>query len=493
MKILNLQADNFKRLKVVDITPKGSLVPITGRNANGKTSVLDCIWAAIGGASHIQSEPIRKGTTKAKIRLNLGEIVVTRSFSKGGTQLVVENAEGMAYKAPQRMLDDLVGALSFDPLEFSRMKPRDQFDELRKLAHVDLDLDKLDGANAQDYRARTDVNRDAKVLWAQAEGITLPEDPGPTEDASALMDALDALQGAKDEEGRASTSRAELEQAIEQKRGEFQRKREELIVLKEAITDLETTQSSLLDPVDTTALDLRITALRLEITNHSTKAAAKAAHAAAVQRCKDLETQAKAKDDYAEKLTAQMDTRIQTKLEAIAKAKMPIPGLGFGDGMVLYNEVPFDQASSAEQLRISTAIAMAANPKLRVIRIADGSLLDEANMAMLAKMAEDQDFQVWVEVVDSTGKVGIYIEDGEVKADNQETLATRESVESVGISDNPSDHAMDATHYLTNQQAVAIVDAATEVLPWDPSTPVTHNSDTKLTRRHATGADLDIP
>ena len=34
---------------------------------------------------------------------------------------------------------------------------------------------------------------------------------------------------------------------------------------------------------------------------------------------------------------------------------------------------------------------------------------------MLHQMAEEHDFQVFLEIVDSTGKVGVYIEDGEVK------------------------------------------------------------------------------
>ena len=57
---------------------------------------------------------------------------------------------------------------------------------------------------------------------------------------------------------------------------------------------------------------------------------------------------------------------------------------------------------------------MAQNPKLRVLRVRDGSLLDEDALALIAKMAGDQDWQVWIERVDSTGKVGFVLEDGAV-------------------------------------------------------------------------------
>ena len=69
----------------------------------------------------------------------------------------------------------------------------------------------------------------------------------------------------------------------------------------------------------------------------------------------------------------------------------------------------------AQQLRASVAIAMAANPKLRVIRVRDGSLLDERAMRLLAEMADAHDCQVWIERVDTSGSVGFVLEDGHLK------------------------------------------------------------------------------
>ena len=76
--------------------------------------------------------------------------------------------------------------------------------------------------------------------------------------------------------------------------------------------------------------------------------------------------------------------------------------------------MPFSQASASEQIRVSLAMAMALNPKLRVIRILDGSLLDAENLALIAEMATEHDFQVWIERVSDTSGVGVVIEDGQV-------------------------------------------------------------------------------
>ena len=59
-------------------------------------------------------------------------------------------------------------------------------------------------------------------------------------------------------------------------------------------------------------------------------------------------------------------------------------------------------------------MAMALNPKLRVIRILDGSLLDADNLALITEMAAGADFQVWVERVADGSGVGVVIEDGSV-------------------------------------------------------------------------------
>jgi hypothetical protein len=137
MKILSLQAENIKRLRAVEISPDGNLVEITGENGQGKTSVLDAIWWALAGSKPIQAAPIRKGAESGHITLNLGEMVVRRSFrlKDGGeytTSLSVESADGARYQKPQDILNGLLDSLTFDPLHFARMQAREQFDALRK-------------------------------------------------------------------------------------------------------------------------------------------------------------------------------------------------------------------------------------------------------------------------------------------------------------------------------------------------------------------------
>ena len=127
-----------------------------------------------------------------------------------------------------------------------------------------------------------------------------------------------------------------------------------------------------------------------------------------------LKEEQKKAEAEAQAITDRMAARERQKLEAIAAAKLPVDGLDFGEDCITLNGLPFDQASDAEQLRTSVAVAMAANPRLRVILVRDGSLLDDNGWKLLAEMADANDCQVWAESVDSTGKVGIVLEDGHV-------------------------------------------------------------------------------
>lgn len=467
MKIISLTAENIKKLTAVHIEPNGNLVEITGRNGQGKSSVLDAIWWCLAGADNVQSMPIRKGAKAAQIRLKLGgegrELVATRKFvskedGEHTTSLVVESAEGARFPKAQSVLDELLGALAFDPLHFSRMKPREQFDALAGFV-PDVDFAVIEGRNKTDFERRAEVNKAAKNQRAAAEMILVPMDtPEAPIDEQALTDELKAAgvlnqdverrtvlraravedvatwrrqaeekRAAIPSEGNAVRERylvrirdmeeqiARLQRQVESTRADSERE----IVLKEGellaqanefeqkANELQgrlETAEQLPELVDVDAIAARMTKART-INANVERARLKAVH---VNNATKLEAEA-------EQLTANIDARNQAKREAIAKAKMPVPGLDFGDGVVLLNGVPFEQASDAERLRASVAIAMAANPKLRVIRIRDGSLLDEDAMKVLEQIAIERDFQVWIERVDSSGTVGFVLEDGHVR------------------------------------------------------------------------------
>lgn len=438
MRIISLQAENLKRLVAVEITPDGALVEITGKNGAGKTSVLDAIWWALAGTADIQAEPIRKGEEKAVIRLDLGDLKVTRRFNRQEdgtftTSLTVENAEGARYPSPQAMLEALVGELTFDPLEFTRKSSREQFESLKRLV-PGVDFAEVERANRSDYEERTVVNRRARELGALVANLPAGDD-APTEpaDETALIAELENAGEANAALERRKANRETFVFETESKeqgvkilrtRIEIARKEIEKLVAEADADEAECLErrkkieaaEPLAAPIDTTAIRKKIDEAKR----------ANFAYGAANRR-KELEAEARTAEAKSDALTKAIDDRNAEKQKAVASAELPVPGLGFGDDLVLLGGVPFDQASDAEQLRASIAIAGAMNPKLRVLRVRDGSLLDAESMALLAEFAAERDLQVWIETVQSGRPGAILIEDGRVKEPAPKKARAKES------------------------------------------------------------------
>lgn len=192
-KIIELTTENVKRLRAVNIKPDGSLVIIGGRNAQGKSSVLDAIATTLGGAEEIPSVPVRKGEANAKTVIDLGDMIVRRTIQpNGNTSLVIEDKEKKRYPSPQALLDSLTGRLTFDPLSFLTQKPKEQLESLKTLVGLDFTAD--DQERERTYNERTVVNREverAQLTLSTAQHF--PEVTAPA-DLSALNAELQEAQ-----------------------------------------------------------------------------------------------------------------------------------------------------------------------------------------------------------------------------------------------------------------------------------------------------------
>jgi predicted nuclease with TOPRIM domain len=103
------------------------------------------------------------------------------------------------------------------------------------------------------------------------------------------------------------------------------------------------------------------------------------------------------------------------KVAILSNAKMPIEGLGIDADGITFNGLPIDNASDAQRTLIYASIAMAMNPEIKILKISDGSLLDDEHMERLVQMANEKGFQLWIEAVsDSPEGASVYIEDGQV-------------------------------------------------------------------------------
>ncbi|KKL17110.1 hypothetical protein LCGC14_2488830 [marine sediment metagenome] len=116
-----------------------------------------------------------------------------------------------------------------------------------------------------------------------------------------------------------------------------------------------------------------------------------------------------------EKYVADMDQIKKEKTERIKNSKLPIEGLTFDGDNIYFNDIIFEECSTAERIEIALAVAVEEDPNIRVLLIREGSNLDESAVKRVKKLAKENNFQIWIESVHDLGQNAIYIEDGEIK------------------------------------------------------------------------------
>lgn len=407
LRITELTIENVKRVHAVHIRPGGAVVvEIGGNNAQGKSSVLDGLEMLLCGTRSLCPEPIRRGEDKAVI---CGEVsnadglafTVTRRFAMGedgttSSKLEMRSPHGGKIPAPQSVLDSIVGNLAFDPLAIYRMTPKQHGEALRKA--IGLDFDAIDAARAKAFANRTIVNRDLKAADSSLSVMVEPPAGTPDEEVSASAVASELTDAIAINAGREAAN-----QTLQDRKSRLEQLRREIEMAEEAVNSQVAHMRNLPDTVDVDVIRARLDETEQVNANVRAKLA----------RAEKQRAVARLQDESAN-LTAKIEKCDAERAEMLAGAEMPVDGLGLDeDGDMVFNGLPLEQAAHSEKLRVACGLAMAGNPKLRLMRVYDGSLLDDGGMEIMGELAEKHDIQVWIERVGTEGS-GIIIEDGSI-------------------------------------------------------------------------------
>lgn len=437
MQILNVKAQNFKGIKLVEVEPLKTTTIVGGMNKQGKSSLLDAVAATLGGTKLCPKRPIRDGEDKASCEIKLDgdpdrilqPCTVTRTWlrKKDGrviSELEITTDDGFHAPTPQTILNDVVGPLGFDPERFLRMKPKEQAEVLRNL--VGLDFTALDAERQKAYDGRTAVNRDGKTLAARFDAMPYHADaPEEEVSVSVLMTELTRRQAVNrhNEEVRSELvamrrvaedcakeiTTAESDVADFEKRLQQAKDRVESLKNKNAyaLTDVTVKSAEVDDLKDADEADVQQQIADSESVNRKVRENA--------ERVK-LETELEIVQSRAQLLSGNIKGIDQMKQEKREAAKWPVKGLGYDEDGVTLLDRPFEQASATEQREAAFGIVAALNPTLKFAMIKDGSLLDDESLADFARIAAEKGFQLFIERVGLGKECTIIISDG--KADS---------------------------------------------------------------------------
>ena len=393
--IESLEITNFQRVSAVKIEPTNNVIMLFGKNAEGKTSVLDAIETTFCKFNaRVTKRPIKDGAGRADIKIKLTDgTLLHQKFTPSGPTLTGKGPDGG--KLGQKELDQALSLLGVDAAAFINAGEKKQLEILLSIVDLPFKPAEIDAERKKIEADRLLVGQQGKAIGDAVVDETLPaEETSVSELIRQYRDGQvqnGTLDAALDQMEEASVRVNELEA--------------KLILAKTNLKAAAETLKAAPDRVELEPLQAKID------TAEETNAAIRANNAAKQQ----AERKEALRVQYNEH-TAAINALDQRKADGLAKAEMPVEGLSFDEEGVLYQGVPFSRASGAEQIIVSAAMIIATNPEVRTMVIRNGNVMDESSLQTLKTMCEDNNFQAFVEFVSDSEDHEFRLVDGELAA-----------------------------------------------------------------------------
>lgn len=413
VKITSFEAENVKRVKAVTIIPAADgLTVIGGRNAQGKTSVLDAIAWALGGDKFRPGHPQRDGSVlppRLRVLLSNGLVVERRGKN---SELYITDPSGR--KAGQTLLNSFVEQLALDLPKFMAASGREKAQTLLRIIGLGEQVEELERCGKTLYNERLALGRIADQKAKFAKEMTfypnVPEEPLSAAELIAQQQDILARNG---ENQRKRQRRDELKRTLDTAEAQLAELTRRCEQLRE---DYRIASTDAADLLDQSTAELEENIRTIEQTNAKVRANLDKARAEADAQ--------KLADEYAA-LTAQIEDVQREKLALLNGADMPLPGLSVTDGELTYNGQPWDCMSSSEQLIAATSIVRRLNPECGFVLLDRLEAMDTDTLAAFGRWLEGEGLQAIATRVSTGGECQIIIEDGEVAGAEANAPAVR--------------------------------------------------------------------
>lgn len=427
VKIASLELENVKRIKAVSITPTtDGLTVIGGRNAQGKTSVLDAIAWALGGNSFKPQNPTREGSaTPAKLKIELSNgLIVTRQGSSGSLKVVDPTGK----KSGQTLLNSFIEQLALNLPKFMNSTDKEKAEVLLDLIGVKDQIKALDNQieTLSDQRRplKTDYLGKRKVAADMPYYADAPEEPVS---ATELIERQQAIL-AKNSQNQAIRQKvADLEAQMKLKEQQEADARErvkqierDLVAANNQVSaivnekfqlsnSLNSTKDIAQKLVDESTEDIEQKLRDIDEVNERVRAN---------QRRADLEAEAETTEETYKAISDQIETVRKQRIALLEGANMPLEDLDVKDGYLVYKGITWSDMSSAEQLRVATAIVRALKPDCGFVLVDKLEQMDTQTLADFGTWAQSVGLQVIGTRVSTGDECSVVIEDGYAKQDD---------------------------------------------------------------------------
>ena len=430
VKILCISAENFKALKAFYCEPKPEgLTVIGGDNGAGKTSCLDVIAYALGGAKYRPSNPKRDGAigdTTLHVELSNGLVVERKGKN---LSLTVTDKEGARHG--QELLDSFISEIAIDLPKFYNASAKEKAHMILATLGIEEKLAELAKREKEKYDTRTMVGREADKKQKAAEDMPWHEDA--PEKKLAVKELIDQQQeilarnGIKEEHRRKyEANKAELLRVS----GEIDSLRQRQKVLSEEVRSAESEDFTLESTAELESQIANFEEVNRKVSENE-------------ERTRRLE-EADALSDQRDALTKEIEEIRDERMALLKDADFPLEGLSVDDnGELVYNGKAWDCMSGSQQLIVSCAIASKIKPSCRFVRMDKLEQLDLSTLAAFDEWLRGQDLQCIATRVSTGSECTLIIEDGEVK-EGEKPLVLAPRKKTV---EKPSDESLSDSDY----------------------------------------------
>jgi len=401
LKIIEIEIENNKKLKVFHKTLNGNNMHIAGPTGSGKTTAVTALWNVLQKGS----DQIRHGEDRAKIKVALADgsrkLVCTRVYAPNSSRITIvdEHNAPIEVSHVQKMLSDL----SVDPHKIVSLKPTERLQVLLRAAGVE---DKLNELNS-------------KIAGAENERLIakrMLSEPGaaPVEVQPADLGALLEKQRVIQEHNKNVIRRETIKRAQEDKARFAASKVADLeAALAKAKTEHEASERILasMQSIPEKQDEAEITAELAAVQDTNKKAAVYAEW----KRRKD-----KYDADYLKWNMHDNDVReLQTaRKELLDTVKFPMKELAIKEGQIYYKGILFENLGESETQLVCAALVSKSIKDIGVVRLDGVESMSPGDFEALCGIFNDADIQVLSTRVSRNGDISpeeVVIVDGEYK------------------------------------------------------------------------------
>lgn len=423
IKINKLEIENVKRVKAVKLEPSQTGLTIVGGNNNqGKTSVLDSIAWALGGAAYKPSKAERDGSvTPPHLHIVLSNGLVVERKGKN-SELKVTDPKGQ--KAGQQLLDSFVEKLALDLPKFMEASDTEKANTLLNIIGVGSQLKELEQQEKEIYNERLAIGRiaDQKSKFAKEQEY-FPDAPKDLISASELIQQQQEILARNGENQKKRDRLSEITFEKHRIFDEAQRLEEQIKSLQERLDERKKAYENV---VKDEAIAMKtVNELQDESTEELEKSLADIEEINRKVRI-NLDKD-KAEDDAREyqvqydSLTGKLNEVRKQKTELLNDANLPLPELTVDDGKLLYKGQQWDNMSGSDRLKVATAIVRKLKPDCGFVLMDKLEQMDMITLKEFSEWLEKEDLQVIATRVSTGEECSIIIEDGYAKGSEEKT------------------------------------------------------------------------